>query len=132
MPFCLFAQSGFFVCLLQCPGPVGRFALALVLGIHQQNIFQHCELVTLLLRTRADANIVDPKGVSPVHMAAFDGRADIMRTLLEAALGCPVKNALSSGGCALLVDCLLVRRSPTPYDNPNRGFLRVAFVLHVI
>jgi len=45
---------------------------------------QHAELVGLLLHYKADPDMHDPKGVSPLHMAAFDGMQPIVQHLLDA------------------------------------------------
>jgi len=42
------------------------------------------DLARALLRARADPNIRDGKGVSPLHLAAFDGSAELCRVLLVA------------------------------------------------
>lgn len=40
------------------------------------------EIVELLLSYEASTNIVDTKGSSPLHLAAWTGNLDIVRTLL--------------------------------------------------
>ncbi|CAJ1413945.1 unnamed protein product [Effrenium voratum] len=43
---------------------------------------QQTELVKLLLRQRASAASADAKGVTPLHLATFDGSLDIMKLLI--------------------------------------------------
>jgi serine/threonine-protein phosphatase 6 regulatory ankyrin repeat subunit B len=44
---------------------------------------QHTGLVSCLLRRRADVNMVDPKGVTPLHLAVFDGHHEVIQSLLD-------------------------------------------------
>eukprot|EP00933_Yihiella_yeosuensis_P008309 TRINITY_DN113694_c0_g1_i1.p1 TRINITY_DN113694_c0_g1~~TRINITY_DN113694_c0_g1_i1.p1 ORF type:complete len:660 (-),score=159.18 TRINITY_DN113694_c0_g1_i1:169-2148(-) len=53
---------------------------ALRCGIQANN----AQLVALLLSRKADVNQQDAKGVSPLHMAVFDGKSGIVRLLLDA------------------------------------------------
>ncbi|CAL1128076.1 unnamed protein product [Cladocopium goreaui] len=42
---------------------------------------QHADLVKLLLKKRASPELSDNKGVTPLHLATFDGSQDIMKCL---------------------------------------------------
>merc|ERR1712048_1243484 len=43
----------------------------------------HPKLMELLLKSGADANAKDGKGVAALHLAAFDGKSDCVKLLLE-------------------------------------------------
>eukprot|EP00929_Paragymnodinium_shiwhaense_P073842 TRINITY_DN37726_c0_g1_i2.p1 TRINITY_DN37726_c0_g1~~TRINITY_DN37726_c0_g1_i2.p1 ORF type:complete len:861 (+),score=261.38 TRINITY_DN37726_c0_g1_i2:162-2744(+) len=45
---------------------------------------QNKRLLELLLQQGASANALDAKGVSPLHMAVFDGKADCVQLLIDA------------------------------------------------
>ncbi|CAE7282636.1 INVS, partial [Symbiodinium necroappetens] len=45
---------------------------------------QHEHLVKLLLRNQARVDASDRKGVTPLHLATFDGSLDTMKTLISA------------------------------------------------
>lgn len=45
---------------------------------------RNVRLLDLLVRKHADANIQDARNVTPLHIAAFDGKADCVRVLLRA------------------------------------------------
>eukprot|EP00434_Breviolum_minutum_P040048 symbB.v1.2.035580.t1/scaffold4828.1/size34219/4 len=44
---------------------------------------QHAELVKLLLKKRASPELSDSKGVTPLHLATFDGSLEIMKYLIS-------------------------------------------------
>jgi ankyrin repeat protein len=50
--------------------------------IYLFKIFTFREIVVLLLEHEASPNIVDSKGSSPLHLAAWAGHSDIVRLLL--------------------------------------------------
>jgi len=45
----------------------------------------HPQLLRLLLASRADANLMDDRGVTPLHMAVFEGKTVCINLLLDAA-----------------------------------------------
>ncbi|OLP85284.1 Ankyrin-1 [Symbiodinium microadriaticum] len=51
---------------------------------------QHEQLVKLLLRNQARVDASDRKGVTPLHLATFDGSLDTMKTLISARRACVV------------------------------------------
>jgi len=50
------------------------------------------EIVELLLAHEASTNIVDLKGSSPLHLAAWSGNEDIVRLLLQHEMAPPNVN----------------------------------------
>lgn len=53
------------------------------------------EIVKLLLEHDASPNIVDSKGSSPLHLAAWSGNVDIVRLLLSGPSICNVNLTVS-------------------------------------
>lgn len=53
------------------------------------------EIVKLLLEHEASTNIVDVKGSSPLHLAAWTGNVDIVRLLLGGPSVCNVNLTVS-------------------------------------
>ena len=53
------------------------------------------DIVRLLLEHEASVNIVDSKGSSPLHLAAWSGNADIARSLLKGSSVCNVNLTVS-------------------------------------
>eukprot|EP00933_Yihiella_yeosuensis_P044203 TRINITY_DN392_c2_g2_i1.p1 TRINITY_DN392_c2_g2~~TRINITY_DN392_c2_g2_i1.p1 ORF type:complete len:438 (-),score=84.23 TRINITY_DN392_c2_g2_i1:534-1847(-) len=74
------------------------------------------DLAKALLHARADPDASDSQGVSLLHLAAFDGEADICRLLLEA------------GACANVTDCH--GQSPL-FFAPTRTVCMTLFKSHV-
>ncbi|CAM9146667.1 unnamed protein product, partial [Laminaria digitata] len=59
----------------------------------------HGAISRVLLRAGADPNLSDRLGVSPLHVAAFNGRVDVAAALLEA--GADLEPLSASGYCPL-------------------------------
>lgn len=57
--------------------------------------FNFREIVKLLLEYDASPNIVDSKGSSPLHLAAWSGNVDIVRLLLTGPAICNVNLLVS-------------------------------------
>lgn len=81
----------------------------------------------LLLTNEASANIVDVKGSSPLHLAAWSGNVDIVRMLLCHGPSIPnvnlmVRNKISHNNlyklcvcvCVICVSCVTYTRARTP------------------
>jgi ankyrin repeat protein len=49
---------------------------------HDHSLVPYREVVQLLLAHEASTNILDVKGSSPLHLAAWTGNVDIVRLLL--------------------------------------------------
>lgn len=82
-------------------------------ALHHAVETAQAEEVGLLLGSRADASARGPKGVSPLHAAAFAGDGDVLRLLIESRADLEVRDqhgqtplffAPRREVCALLVD----------------------------
>jgi len=62
----------------QCVNSTPQSLTTLMHAVQEQNV----ELVSQLLRSNADPNIGDSKGVTPLHVAAFVGNYDIQQSLI--------------------------------------------------
>jgi ankyrin repeat protein len=75
------------------------------------------DAVNLLIEAGANVNALTPKGDSPLHMAAFDGKPEIVRALVAGGADLQLKNA--NGKTALEV----VEAQPARPPPPTAGAL---------
>lgn len=73
-----------------------------ILTIIRGNAFIFREVVKLLLQYEASTNVVDAKGSSPLHLAAWAGDAEIVRLILTQGPSVPKVNLTVSKFILLL------------------------------
>lgn len=74
------------------------------------------DIVRLLLEHDASTNIVDAKGSTPLHLAAWSGNADIARLLLRGHTMCNV-NLTVSQNCYIASKWYICRRFVYYYSS---------------